>query len=251
VANDKNFKVKNGLTTQEIKFVDNINTPNNTITVTMLTDKVQVAGTVSATSFVGPVTGNASTATALATTRNIALGGDVTGNANFDGSGNITITAAIADDSHNHIIANVDGLQTALDGKATTAQGALANSATQPGDNISTLTNNSGFTTNTGTVSTLADLGITSTSAEINKLDGLLTSTAELNYVDGVTSSIQTQLNGKAGTFDVFSGAYGDLTGKPTLGTAAATASTAYATSAQGLLAASATQPGDLGTAAA
>ena len=38
------------------------------------------------------------------------------------------------------------------------------------------------------------------------------------------------------------SGAYNDLSGKPTLGTAAATASTAYATAAQGALAASALQ---------
>ena len=40
-------------------------------------------------------------------------------------------------------------------------------------------------------------------------------------------------------------GAYSDLTGKPTLGTAAATASTDYATAAQGTLAASAVQPAD------
>ena len=42
-----------------------------------------------------------------------------------------------------------------------------------------------------------------------------------------------------------FSGAYSDLSGKPTLGTAAATDSTAYATAAQGSTADSATQPGD------
>ena len=39
---------------------------------------------------------------------------------------------------------------------ATAAQGALADSATQPGDNISTLTNDSGYTTNTGTVTSVA-----------------------------------------------------------------------------------------------
>lgn len=96
------------------------------------------------------ITGNAATATKLATARNIALSGAVTGNANFDGSGNITIattatsdptltlagdasgsatftnlgnatlTVTIADDSHNHIISNIDGLQTALDGKLST-----------------------------------------------------------------------------------------------------------------------------------
>jgi hypothetical protein len=41
------------------------------------------------------------------------------------------------------------------------------------------------------------------------------------------------------------SGDYTDLTNKPTLGTAAATNSTDYATAAQGTLADSATQPGD------
>lgn len=62
-------------------------------------------------------TGNAATATKLATARTIALGGDLSGSANFDGSGNITITGVVADDSHNHIISNIDGLQAALDSK--------------------------------------------------------------------------------------------------------------------------------------
>jgi hypothetical protein len=60
----------------------------------------------------------ASTANTLATARNISLTGDVSGSTNFDGSGNVSITAVVADDSHNHVISNVDGLQTALDGKA-------------------------------------------------------------------------------------------------------------------------------------
>lgn len=57
-------------------------------------------------------------ATALATARTISLSGDVTGSASFDGSADVSITATIADDSHNHVISNVDGLQTALDAKA-------------------------------------------------------------------------------------------------------------------------------------
>jgi hypothetical protein len=39
---------------------------------------------------------------------------------------------------------------------ATSAQGALADSAVQPNDNISTLTNDAGYTTNTGTVTSVA-----------------------------------------------------------------------------------------------
>ena len=55
-----------------------------------------------------------------------------------------------------------------------------------------------------GLTATAAELnkmdGITATTAELNILDGVTATTAELNYVDGVTSNIQTQLNGKAST---------------------------------------------------
>ena len=47
----------------------------------------------------GNVTGNADTATALATARAIALTGDVTGTANFDGTSGISISATIAANS--------------------------------------------------------------------------------------------------------------------------------------------------------
>ena len=75
-----------------------------------------VAGT-----FEGALSGNASTATALATSRTISLTGDVSGSASFNGTANATITATVADDSHNHVVSNVDGLQSALDGKAALA----------------------------------------------------------------------------------------------------------------------------------
>lgn len=61
--------------------------------------------------------GSANSAIKLATARTISLTGDVTGSTSFDGSGNASITATVADDSHNHVISNVDGLQTALDGR--------------------------------------------------------------------------------------------------------------------------------------
>ena len=54
------------------------------------------SGTVTATTFSGALLGNATTATALATGRTIAMTGDVTWtSASFDGSGNVTATAAI------------------------------------------------------------------------------------------------------------------------------------------------------------
>lgn len=86
----------------------------------------------------GDVSGNAGTATALATARNISLTGDVSGSASFDGTANISITATVADDSHNHIISNVDGLQTALDAKAPLASPALTGTPTAPSAAAST-----------------------------------------------------------------------------------------------------------------
>ena len=90
---------------------------------------------VKASSFEGSLTGNATTATALATSRTIGLSGDVSGSGSFDGSGNLTISATVADDSHNHTIANIDGLQTAL------------NDRYEAGDNLSVGTIASGAIT--------------------------------------------------------------------------------------------------------
>lgn len=86
------------------------------------TASVGSASTVSRGDHVHPlqttISGNAGTATKLATARTISLTGDVTGSVSFDGSANASITATVADDSHNHTIANVDGLQTALNVKS-------------------------------------------------------------------------------------------------------------------------------------
>ena len=87
------------------------------------------------------------------TSPTLTLDGDVSGSATLTNLGDATLTVTVADDSHNHTIANVDGLQTALDGKATTAQGALADSAVQPNDNVSFGTGDfSGNVDVTGTV---------------------------------------------------------------------------------------------------
>ena len=56
---------------------------------------VEVVGTVTATTFDGDLTGNATTASALETARTIELTGDVTGTTVFDGSANVTINASV------------------------------------------------------------------------------------------------------------------------------------------------------------
>ena len=53
-----------------------------------------------------------------ATDITLTLDGDVTGSATFTNLGDATLTTTIADDSHNHTISNVDGLQAELDALA-------------------------------------------------------------------------------------------------------------------------------------
>ena len=77
----------------------------------------------------------------------IETGADVTDTAN------VTAAGALMDSEVTNLAA-VKAFNPA--DYATAAQGALADSATQPGDNISTLTNDSGFTTNTGTVTSVS-----------------------------------------------------------------------------------------------
>lgn len=65
---------------------------------------------------------NVLSASKWTTARTLSLAGDVTGSASIDGSGNVTLTATVVDDSHNHVIENIDGLQTALDAIDATAE---------------------------------------------------------------------------------------------------------------------------------
>lgn len=131
-----------------------------------VTGDLTVNGTINAT-----VTGSSSTANALTTARTISLSGDVTGSVDFDGSSNVTLTATVVDDSHSHIIGDVDGLQTALNAKAPLADPTFTGTLAAP-------------TINASTALQIGGTPITATATQIN-------------YVDGVTSAIQTQLDAK------------------------------------------------------
>ena len=61
--------------------------------------------------------GNVSIATTATADPTLTLSGDASGSATFTNLNNATLSVTVADDSHNHVISNVDGLQTALDGK--------------------------------------------------------------------------------------------------------------------------------------
>jgi hypothetical protein len=89
--------------------------------------------------FTGNITGNGSGLTNVPYSSltglpdpTLTLTGDVSGSATFTNLGNATLSVTVADDSHNHTIANVDGLQSALNGKldngATAANSQLLDS---------------------------------------------------------------------------------------------------------------------------
>ena len=61
-----------------------------------------MTGSLTAPTFIGSLRGNADTATKLSSTRTISLTGDVTGSGTFDGSGDLSINATVADNSHSH-----------------------------------------------------------------------------------------------------------------------------------------------------
>lgn len=65
----------------------------------LTTLNAEFGGTVTASSFIGSLSGNASTATKLATARTISLTGSVTGSGSFDGSGNLSISTTT---NHTH-----------------------------------------------------------------------------------------------------------------------------------------------------
>ena len=256
MANDKKFVVKNGLTTQNISFVDSVTSTENTINISMTdndslsfsgaagqlfsitdsmsgtifavndisgvpsvevdddgtirlaeltgniligtatdngTDKLQVNGTVSANTFVGVIYGNANTAASWQTARTLSLGGDLSGSVSIDGSQNVTLTATVADDSHNHVISNVDGLQTALDAKAPLASPALTGVPTAP--TAANTTNTTQIATTAFVHTAVADL----VSAAPITLDTLNELAAALgddpNFATTVTNSIASKVS--------------------------------------------------------
>ena len=63
-------------------------------------DDVNVSGAITATTFSGDLTGNAGTATSLATARNFEITGDIVASAiSFDGTGNVSLAATIQPNS--------------------------------------------------------------------------------------------------------------------------------------------------------
>ena len=68
------------------------------------------------------------TAEKLLKARDIGITGDLSGSASFNGASNVNISTTIKDDSHNHVISNIDNLQNTLNTMNTTINGKAASS---------------------------------------------------------------------------------------------------------------------------
>ena len=134
------------------------------------------------------ITGNAATATKLATARNIALSGAVTGNANFDGSGNITIATTATSDPTLTLAGDASGSATFTNlGNATLTVTVANDSHTHDGRYYTESESDARFVNVTGDTIT-GDLLISGASLGV-------TSTAqgtEAFYVDGVNGRLFT-----------------------------------------------------------
>lgn len=134
----------------------------------------------------GDVTSAVARANKLATARTISLTGDVTGSASFDGSANASITATVADDSHNHTISNVDSLQTTLNGKVPTGRTVTAGNGLSGGGALSA---NITLTLGTpGSCSTSTSNAVTATS-HTHAITGVAAAGHTHNYAPKPTSS--------------------------------------------------------------
>jgi hypothetical protein len=116
----------------------------------------------------GDLTGNAATATKLATARTIALSGDVAGSASFDGSANVTITAtiqadsvALGTDTTGNYVAGISGTTNQVTVTSGTGEGvspvvSLPATLVVPG----TLTVTGAATITSGSISGITDLAV-------------------------------------------------------------------------------------------
>lgn len=177
---------------------------------------------------------SATTAGTLTTARTITLAGDTSGSVSFDGSKDVTLTITVKDDSHAHVIGNVDGLQAALDGKASSthnhddkydaigaASDALTSAQNYTNEKISELLDGADDTT-LDSIKELAD-AIKNNDSAIDALNDIAAGKANATHGHAISdvSGLQSALDGKAasshGTHVTF-----DSTNKPKMdGTAA------------------------------
>lgn len=147
-------------------------------------------GTVTADDFAGPltgdVTGNADTASALATGRTIGMTGDVVWtSASFTGAGNVTGTATIQAGAVETAMLEDDAVDADKLASNAVVNASVASGAAIAFSKMESLT---------------ADRALISDGS--GDLSVSAVTSTEVGYLDGVSSNIQTQLNAKATTDD-------------------------------------------------
>jgi hypothetical protein len=171
-------------------FADNYHPNADTLTTART---ISLAGAVT-----GSVSFNGSSNVSITTTATadptLTLSGDASGSATFTNLGNATLSVTIADDSHNHIISNIDGLQVALDAKAPLANPALTGIPTAP--TAAANTNTTQIATTAYVQTELSDL-IGAAPAALDTLNELA---AAIGDDASYASSITTALAGKLST---------------------------------------------------
>jgi hypothetical protein len=164
---------------------------------------LQVVGTVTATAFAGSLTGNANTATTLQTARTITLGGVLSGSASFDGSSNVTITAAHTSDPVITLAGDATGSATFTNlGDTTLTVAVVDDSHSHSFNNLLNKTSGTGAYSTTGSLT--AGEGSGSVSLTVN--DGYGNANLAFNHrngipdVNGSSARIQSSVDGTAGS---------------------------------------------------
>jgi hypothetical protein len=148
----------------------NVNIGSSIAGTTTINSPTLTATTVNATTFNGTLAGNANTATALATGRSIALSGDVTGSATFNGTADISISATIA---ANSVALGTDTTGNYAAAVAVTAGTGVAVSGTVGEGTTFTVSGIDANNTTKGVASfALNEFTVTSGAVSINIVDG-------------------------------------------------------------------------------
>ena len=167
-------------------------------------------------------------------------------------NGNMTDLSTLTTTAKTSLVAAINELDSAIDTLSSAEGGATINDGATSGSQVwSSLKTNTEIATAIaalvdsapGTLNTLNEIAaaLQDDPAVITALQTSVGNRVRFDAAQTLTGPQQTQARSNigAGTSN-FSGAYGDLSGKPTLGTAAAAATADFATAAQGALAANA-----------
>lgn len=143
------------------------------------------------------VDSNAVSASKLANERTISLKGACSGNVSFDGSKDVELDVLIADDSHNHIISNIDGLNLELNNKLNVDSNAVSASKLATPRAITLIGDCSGSVAFDGSsdVELIVEVQNNSHTHEITNVDGL---NEKLNDIDATINNIIANVNENA-----------------------------------------------------